>query len=405
MSSRSKIYDCILIALIAVLVFGNLGNGAQPARLFIMTLAPVMLVDAVRSPHTSLSYYRYECFFMLGWWLWALAFLYKTHDMTESCKHLIYLCIHILGFFEVIWSACRATDPQRSLQKGWLLLLAMTLPIAAYEFMNDVHFALSVQDTGANIKVGGISIERPFASVTFGNLNSYNTVLCWILPSLFMWNLFPKYKKDQLLGMALMLGTMLIIIANASRAAIMCLSVLLLVYVYCYYQMGRNRVLLISILTAVIGALVYFLIDIFILISERFSSQGFEDDGRSENIVQGVIAVWDSFGLGIGIGNYERVMNDVYRVIIPAPHNLFLEIFVCFGVFVFLGFLGIICRLYERSRKGDRINRYSFLFGVVAMLCAGIIDSTYVMKVPTWMFLASLHIYVDPRYSIKSSMV
>lgn len=400
MNKGSYIYDLILFGLIALLVFGMIGNGLQPVRLFIIALSPIMMVDVFRRPHQSIYYYRYECFFLLFWFLWALAFFYKAVDEVESLKNLIYLAVHILGFFEILWAANKANNPQQAIKYGWLALMLLSIPVAAYEFLTDFHLSMSLQDTGNTLYVNGVHIERPFASVTFGNLNSYNTVLCWALPSLFMCNLYPHSEWEQFLGFTLMGLTSLIIIANASRGAILCLGLMLAAYIYAYYKFGRNRYLLISVLVLAIGALVYYLGDLFLIILERFSDQGVGDDGRTENLVKGFQAFLDSYGLGIGVGNYGPIMGDVYRVEFAAPHNLFLEVLVCFGLPIAIGFIGMFVRLVRIGlHYGTPFNRNMMLFCFTATLFAGIIDSTYLMKVTTWMFIATTYIYIDPKYN------
>ncbi len=397
------IYDFILFSLMALLVFGQIGNGAQPVRLFIIALSPFVITDVLRRPHRSLYYYRYECFFLAFWFLWAASFYYKAIDPPESTKHLIYLFIHILGFCEVIWAANKARHPQQALKYGWLALILLSLPVAIYEFWTDFHLPMSLQDTGTTISVKGIHVARPFASVTFGNLNSYNTVLCWALPSLFMCNLFPSNRKEQIIGFILMAFTALIIIANASRGAILCMMLMLTTYVYAYYKLGRNRTLLTIVLVLAIGALIYYLGDLFFIILERFDSQGVSDDGRSENLEKGFQAFLDSYGLGIGIGNYAPIMGNVYRVEFAAPHNLLLEVLVCFGLPIAIGFLGMYYHIVRRSMKsGTPFNRDMLIFCTAALLFAGIIDSNYLMKATTWMFLASMYIYTDPRYNSVS---
>ena len=392
-------YDWLLLVMVALLIFGNVGNGAQPIRLMILAVAPVMMVDAVRRPHASLRYYAFECFFLAAWWLWAAAFYFMAEDPSESLKHLVYLAIHILGLLEVLWAASKATNPQHYLKYGWLLMLACSIPIALSEFLTDTHLATSLWDSGASVEIGGVKVMRPFAAVTFGNLNTYNTVLCMAFPSLFFCNLFPKNKPDKVLGLLLMLCVVLIVVANSSRAAIMCMAVMMMAFVYCYYKTGRNRVLLITVITLVIIALVYFLFDVFFLIVARFADQGVADDGRMENIVKGLSALMSRGGLGIGIGNYEPVMNNEYRVLYAAPHNFFLEIAVVYGIPVFCGFVWMMVRAFRRGLQGTTFNRDMLLLCSFACVFACIIDSQYVMKAHTWMFLATMLVYTDRRYN------
>lgn len=393
-------YDLILFTLMASLIFGMIGNGAQPARLFILAVTPFMLTDVFKGPNKSVYYYRYECFFLAFWFLWAVSFFYKAVEQDESIKHVIYLAIHILGFFEVLWAANKAKNPQQAIKYGWLAFILMSIPMAAYEFLTDFHFSMSYQDSGSTLYVNGVHIERPFASVTFGNLNSYNTVLCWALPSLFLCNLYPRSKWEQTLGMVLMALTSLIIIANASRGAILCLVVMLGTYVYAYYKFGRNRYLLISILVVAIGALIYYLGELFLLIVERFSTQGMSDDGRSENLIKGFQAFLDSYGLGIGVGNYGPIMGDIYNVEFAAPHNLFLEVLVCFGLPIAIGFVGMYLHLFNIGiKRGTPFNHNMLMFCLTATVFAGIVDSNYLMKVTTWMFMATFYVFVDSRYN------
>ena len=126
----------------------------------------------------------------------------------------------------------------------------------------------------------------------------------------------------------------------------LCLGALLVTFVYSYYKTGRNRIAL-TFVIAVIGiVMAYYLFDIFFVILNRFSTQGMQDTGRLENIVKGVQAVFDSGGLGIGVGNYAPVLENIYNVRIAAPHNLLLEVGVCFGLPVLLGFLGMLVRVF-----------------------------------------------------------
>ena len=404
MKQGSYFYDLVLFGLIASLIFGLIGNGAQPVRLLIIALSPLMLTDAFMRPHQSIYYYRYECFFLLFWWLWAVSFFYKAVDEAESLKHVVYLLVHTLGFLEILWAANRAPHPQQAIKYGWLVFILLSIPVALYEFLTDFHLPISYQDTGSTLYMNGIHVSRPFASVTFGNLNSYNTMLCWGLPSLFMCNLYPRNSLEKMVGFVLMLMVTLIIVANASRGAILCMMLMMGTYGYAYYRMGRNRILLITILILVLGAFVYYLGEMFLLILERFSDQGMEDTGRLDNIVQGLKATLDSYGLGIGIGNYEPIMNDIYRVDPPAPHNLFLEVLVLFGVPIALGFVGLFLHVgCICLRRGTPFNRNMLLFSVAALLFAGIIDSNYIMKATTWMFIATLYVYVDSRYNQETA--
>ncbi|MBE6331119.1 MAG: O-antigen ligase family protein [Bacteroidales bacterium] len=399
MRDKFNRYDLILVTMATLLVFGELGNGLQAVRLFALALSPFLFVEVLRRPLFSVYYYRYECVLMAFWFAFAIAFLYKAEELSESIKHVIYLICHMLIFFEIIWSAIKSKDPQRSLTLGWTLMLVMTFPVAFYEFVNDFHLPTSVQDTGEVLRINGVEIERRFASVTFGNLNSYNTVLCWCLPFLFCSILYPKRGMEMFLSIVFLFVTIFIVAANSSRGAFLCFGTVLVIFLYCYLHIGRHRFLLLSVLILLFGVFLYYVYEIFFIILERFSTTGFDDDGRIENIVKGVDAFLNSGMIGIGIGNYAVIMGRDYHVAFTAPHNLLLEILVLFGVFVFVGVVGMFVRLFCFAYQGTRYNWYMFLLFFTCLVFAGIVDSNYVMKPATWAFIASFYVFVDQRFN------
>lgn len=393
-----NIYDVILTGLYILLVFGLYGGGAQPVRLAAVALAPIMVLDAFRRPHASLAYYSYEIFFMLFWWLTSAAFLYKAVELSESIKHQAFLLIHMLGFMEVIWASCKAKDPQRAISRGWIIMLMLTIPIAIWEFTGGQHLPTTIMGEHA-IDFGDVRIERPYAAVTFGNLNSYNVAICWALPFLFTTLLFPRKKYDTTVVLLTFIPLFLIVILNSSRGSIIAMSALIVIYISCYLKIGRHKSQMLALVILAVFILAYYLYEMFYFIIGRFSEQGMSDDGRSDNITKGLQALLDSWGLGIGIGNYEPIMDKIYRVLIAAPHNIFLEILVVWGIFVTIGFVIMLWRIYSKSRQGTIVNHYFVRFGIVVIFLGGMVNSSYWMEAKTWYFLAGLYILADPRYN------
>lgn len=398
-----NIYDAILAGLYILLAFGMYGGGAQPIRLTIVGLAPFMVFDVVRRPHASLAYYKYEVFFLIFWWLISAAFLYKAVDLTESVKHIMFLLIHITGFLEVIWIANKAKNPQRSICYGWIIMLLVTIPVAVWEFTGGQHLPTTITEH-MSIIYNNVRIDRPYAAVTFGNLNSYNTAICWALPYLFITLLFPQKKYDTLVTLLTFFPLFLIVILNSSRGAIICIAALIIIYISCYLKIGRHKSTMLGLVFLAVFVLAYYLYEMFYFIIGRFTDQGMNDDGRTENIVKGVEAFFDSWCLGIGIGNYEPIMDRIYQVAIPAPHNLFLEILVVWGIFVTAGFIFMLWRIFKKSRQGSLFNHYFIRFGFVCLLLGGMVDSGYWMKATTWFFFVGLYILSDSRYNRKEEI-
>lgn len=397
---RNK-YDYMLTVMVLLMIFGQFGSALQAVRVYILALFPFMFINAINGKHAKLEYYKYECIFVTTWVVFSIAFLYKSIELIESIKHVAYIIIHGIGFLEILWLACKSNKPQESLIKGWIGLIILTIPIAVTEFFTGFHLPTTLHEDIYILKVGGVDIERPFAAVSYGNLNAYNTLLCCSMPSLFIFSLYSKRKIDFALSIFLLISITLIIIANASRASILCLGMCLMTYFFTYMKIGKNKKTLITLFALAVFVLSFYLIDMFTLILERFDDQGMSDDGRSENIIKGLQALVDSYGLGIGIGNYAPIMGNIYNVLIPAPHNLFIEVIVVSGVIVFIGFMLLLIRIIGFGLRGEERNKIALTIGMVALIFTSIIDSNYVMNFRTWLFISSLYILTDSHYNLK----
>ena len=80
-----------------------------------------------------------------------------------------------------------------------------------------------------------------------------------------------------------------------------------------------------------------------------------------------------------------------------------MEVLVVYGLPVFIGFTGMLGKLVRTGLRGDKMNRDMLVFCLLAFL-AGIIDSQYIMKVPTWMFLSTAFIYTDKRFNAHKTI-
>jgi teichuronic acid biosynthesis protein TuaE len=397
MKSSSK-YDLLLIFYITLLAFGEIGASLQPARIFIICLTPFMLVYFIKNPKYR-RMYSYEVLFFGFWWIYACVSVFKAVSMDESLKHIVYMFVHFSGFFVVIWLAMKSQNPQRSIIKGWILMFALTVPIALYEFWFDIHLPMSYQESNSYMKFGKDVVDRQFASVTFCNLNNYNTILGYVAVFLTLWLLKAVKTKDKVVGWIIFGLLVYVVLSNSSRGALLYLVMSCCLYVLFRIRKNKKYVIIFCVILVFLILMSGVFIEMFPLIFERFSDQGLEDIGRVENIQQGLLALWNSNLLGIGVGNYAPIMENVYRVMIPAPHNLFLEILVLFGVIVFLGFLWMLVRILNLGLKGSIHNREAAVIGLVLLPVIGIIDSGYLLNVSMWLFLASLYVCADSRYN------
>jgi len=378
------------------------GGSLQPIRIFIIICVPLMLMYSVRNKKFR-QLHKYESYFFMLWWIYATMSLLWAIEVDESIKHIFYFAVNFLGFFVILWLADRANEPQQSVVNGWILAFILTIPIAFYELWFDVHLSLSKQESDNLMNFGGMILQRRFASVTFYNLNGYNTFLCYILPFIASTFFIAQKSFKMAINWILLLLLCYLIISNSSRGAVFCLVVGLSVFMFYYLKKGKLifiSLVLIFIVTRY-TALLYFE-EIFEIISVRLKISGLEDVGRYENITMGLKAVVDSNLFGIGVGNYIPYMERL-GLGISIPHNLFIEIVAQYGVFIFIGFLFILFRIIQSIRKNQSIfNKVIISIGLFTYPFVNIINSGYLLTASTWLYLASLCIIANKYYNKES---
>lgn len=84
------------------------------------------------------------------------------------------------------------------------------------------------------MNVDGQTLVRKYASVTFGNYNSYVTVICFSLPFMFAYLLLVDGVKKQLWGWFIVLAVFYILVINASRGGLLCFVIALFSFLLFY---------------------------------------------------------------------------------------------------------------------------------------------------------------------------
>ncbi len=391
-------YDKLIVFFIAILAFGNVGGALQPVRIFIICCLPFMMLFFLKNK-SILKQYRFEQFFFIVWWIYALFSLLWAIAPGESIKHIFYLAVNFLGFFVLIWLSANANKPQESIVKGWILMFLITLPVALYELWFDYHLPTSVHESHTQMNFGYDILERRFASVTFGNLNTYNTILCYIFPFIMFYILKSVSKKQMIFGSIVLLVLSYIILTNSSRGAIFCLLLgFILFFIYYIKSGGRLSYLFIVIVVAVFFAIRNYE-SLFGVIFNRLEVQGLDDQGRLDNIIYGWNVFLDSNLLGIGTANYIPVM-ETYGLSVTAPHNIFLEIGVQYGIFILVGFLILLWHVIKKGLLNpNKANKAFVLIAISIFPLAGVINSVYLLMAPIWIFLSSASIIANKNYN------
>jgi len=396
---KYNIYDKLLLVLILMQVFGIIGDAFQPLRLFTVVLTPFLITSIVKNKYIYTKY-KYEFFLYVFWALYGILTLIVSIYLDVSIKEIVYLIINFLSFFLLLLLSTKANDPKNIIIWGWFIFFVITAPIALYELFYDFHLPISAQEEGLIMKYDNVIFDRIFASVTFGNLNGYNTVLMLTLP--FILSRFFDIQDTRLkfLQLIIVLIFLYIVINNGSRAAIITTVFILSIFLVFYFD-KRKLITFVVLLFIVFGFIVnkYF-DDLFFILINRFEAQGLSDEGRADILSSSINEFFNSFLLGIGAGNLKPLLSEKYKLDNFAPHNMFLEIGVQYGIIILVLFALQFVKMLKKIRVNRNIgNRFIVFSAILSLPLITIIDSSYILSSNIWLFISSLYIISDSDYN------
>jgi hypothetical protein len=395
----SNRFDYLTILFIVLQIFGGLGGFFQPIRIFVFFAIISSLVSFTYNKNIFL--YKYELLFFGFWLIYGFVSLTWTISPIEGLKELLILFFNFNCFFLLISLTNKANIPYNSIINGWTILFIITAPIALIEFFFDVHFSISKDSESQIIDLGFDTYKRIFASITYMNLNGYNTMLCYMLPFV-MSNLLNKYSKiKSIIFWIIFLLITYIIVMNGSRAAF--ISLIISTVIFLFFYLKNLKLFFKIIISACVGILIinYFFLDVFKIIFLRLSEEGIDDGVRNNLISKG----WDSFVesnfFGVGAGNFKSVMEYVYHQDLTSPHNFLLEIGVEYGILILIPFIGLFFRLYKKQ-KNNRSTQSKFIImtALFTFPLLSIIDSSYLVSPYPWIYISSLLIIANKNKNI-----
>lgn len=388
----SRKYDILIIILIASLSFGLIGGSLQIPRVLAIAFLPV-LIDSFRYVRNYVKPYLL-CF--IAFWSFGLLSMTWTPDFSQGMKELVYFPVHFLLFLEIIAFSRLAKTPTHAVSMGWMVAVCLTLVVALWEIATGHHLSLSVHQSNDYIHIGGKSIVRHYASVTFGNFNTYVTFLCFAFPFLlYRVSMIRGLKIKGLYPVLVVILSAVCILYNASRGGL--ISIVLMSAIYLRFNSTKRYALP---LTVILVLTSFYVLYTNMGILEAVIARGrdgklLEDSGRL-----GIwIAVWKAFaatyGLGVGMGGMQVAIAE-YKTGINVAHNLFLEILLQYGIIFLSVFLFYLLQLFRKAQKINNISvKASLLMALFTMPVYGIIDSGYLLVPPIFVLLASLTVLAD----------
>ena len=395
-------FDYLLIFYISLLVFGMYGGAFQPIRIFIVLFAPGTLLFFLKD-RTIRAKYLYEIITFSIWIYYACITLVWVIDISSGLKEITYLLINFIGVLLFIRLSSQANNPIKTIIRGWLIFIIITLPIAITELLYDKHLSMAILD--ADSTIGGIGIAWKYASTTFGNYNSYNQVIVYSLPIIFSsLFIYTKAAKSLSIWIVIMLCA-LIILTNGSRGSFLCLSITLIVFLFFLRKQKVNNFGLSFFFLSLLVSIAYFGQNLFFLIILRAQQLGLtKDTSRTDIISAGLTRLKEHYFLGVGAGNFQINLKYINNLLATAPHNLFFEILIQYGPIIAIMFLILLFRIIVRTIYNPNIiAKYIGITMLIIAPFATVIDSSYIEGVPVWIMIASLAIISDKQYYFEKT--
>lgn len=386
-------WDFLIIVAIASLAYGNYE--------LLGAIWPIRIIGAFglgfviyRYKWFKNSYYNKWVTFLLFWGLWIVLSLIWTPDKLLGFTytfHMLSMCgIMMLLFYAVQHSK----QPFRSIAWGWILFIIIIFPIARWEIITGEHLSSGSYSDGQVL--GGKT--RIFAAVTFQNLNSMVLMLTLALPFISLMLLTKANSiKFKFLCLLCLLSAGWILIINASRAGILCLSTCAALLLYYYYKTnkytGKGTVIAFGVLVGYFVIKNWDSLEFLIQIEERLNGRSsiMEDHVRPMLIRNGLMAFLNTWGIGGGVMSMISLYTHFTHSSIHYAHNLALELLMEYGVIIpIIFFILFYDNLFKIRKNHLFVSNFIFLYALPASFFMFVLDDYYQSRAGIWVYIALL---------------
>lgn len=396
-------WDYLIIFYLALMALGQIGGAAQPIRLFVVAWFP-WLINQNSTIRGEREVKSIKSFFVL-WYLYILISLGWTLDPSQGMKEVIYFPIHMAGFLLLFSFSKKANSPLKSITLGWVLMIAATIPIALRELIYDVHLSISAQDSDRLHNFGGGDIiQWKFASATFGNYNSYNTVIAMAFPFMLYSLKFIKSKTLMAFAIATSLFGAYTVFTNASRGASAAIAIISFFVITANWKSLKQHKIFIFLFAV---PFLYFLISnastiLGQLIMRLSSNEFFEDTARTQLILVGFKSIFDTLGFGFGAG-CMLLANAQYLGYTFPSHNAILEIAIQYGLLIAMCVVLWIFKIFRFAyRTKDILFKPLAYACIISLPFTLTVDSSYVLNIHIWLYFSSLFcFYYFTKYDTR----
>lgn len=399
LNKKNNFFDIVIIVLIASLCTGLIGGAWTLPRVLTIATVPILLskVSYLRN-----SYIRPLLFFFGFWMIYNLVSLAWTPDVDKGLKEYAYFITYFVLFIEIACFSKISNNPFRSIMIGWVFFVLITGTIGMWELFTDQHLAVSSMGSDEMKYSEGEFFKFYYASSTFGNYNTFVTVLCFALPFVLyaIANASCFSKLFNILSIVALLEIIFVLFYNGSRGGLFSLGIMAVVFIIHMRKLrngrGGSKFWFFILVLLIVGVFIY--MGDVLLATIRFRSSHsniLEDNTRTSIITYAFDIFLDTFGFGTGIGGlYDAMKAKRGTGGTIAPHNLFVELGVQYGILIFSVFLYYVYKLFKLSIKTkDRYKRLFFQMVIFSMPTTMVINSFYLMQTAFWIYFACVYVF------------
>jgi uncharacterized membrane protein len=383
-------------------------------RLFVAILLVLGFVRAMCKGFRVDYIFRGYIIMAAVWVAWgALGFLW-VDDFEAAVKELLDVIFGLSIGVLIFGLVNRNRGMIRSIDWGWIVAYLIASAVALWEIGTGQHLEGSYTE-----KLPDYALERMWVMSTFGNPNNFAAFLLLCFPFLVHAYSLARHRGAKTLLGIIMLSLPLMLALTGSRGGFG--GLLLEIVVLALLGRGRARLWPRLVALALVLSVIYFLISSVgdgqstISLVEKFNSlTDLESEKsisqRSSLYLNGLYIVANSFGMGVGPHGFERAVlsRDVpYEVLVPNPHNFWLEVATQYGIIVFsllVYWLSVVARFHlkrlshEGLANSDGLGKF-VLASLAGYSIAAIENSSYIPQPTNWLYLGVLLAVSSPAYS------
>ncbi len=327
-------------------------------------------------------------YFLIFWLIYASVSLLWSLSVIEGIKYLSLLVMGLLFLFIIVFYMNKM-DHLVGIHYIWMVMTVFLMVIGFYNHVTKIHLPSSTLYLGPEYK-------QHYPTAVFFNQNDFATYLSI---SVFFFISYVKNATNGFLkgvSFCLIFGILYLIYATDSRAALLGVFVGAAFYIYLLLPRLLKKISFWGALIGVIGVFIVFFeriynkfFELFLASQEHhnFAEAMSSNMGRANLLKNSLNFILDTYGMGVGSGNAEVYMSSrpIYDTDnIVNIHFWFVEIFVNFGILIFLGyillyayFIWFLFRNYNRKMQSkDKLIIEALLGALVCFIVSSISPSS-----------------------------